>query len=338
MVAVRLTDMSSISNFTLTGAAGFGAEISNYGAKLLRLMVPDKDGVVADVVLGFNTMQEWQTKETYFNAVIGRYANRIKDGRFCLDGKVYQLPVNNGTNSLHGGVHGFNEKVWDVVSYDTKTLVLHYRAADGEEGYPGNVDVTVTYSVEGKSLSIHYQAVSDAPTIINLTNHAYFNLNGETSPTVRDHVLQVMADAYTPFDPTACPTGEILPVEGTPMDFREPVRVGDRIDDPFFAPGRGIDNNWVLRKSAPGYPLETAAIVSSSGRRMTVKTTAPGLQVYTGNWVEENIGKGGVKYGPQNAICLETQNFPDAPNHASFPSAVLRPSETYDQTTIYAFE
>ncbi len=330
--------MKAIQNFVLTGEKGFCAEISNYGAKILRLEVPDDKGGIADVVLGFRTMEEWQTKETYFNAIIGRVANRIKDGRFTLDGKTYQLPVNNGTNSLHGGVHGFNEKVWDVVSHDTHELVLHYRAADGEEGYPGNVDVTVTYTVKGTELAIHYHAETDAPTIIGMTNHAYFNLNGETSPTVRDHMLQVFADGYTPFDETACPTGEILPVEGTPMDFRKPVMVGERIDDPFFAPGRGIDNNWVLRKTGTAGEPELAAVVSASGRTMEVLTTTPGLQVYTGNWVEENEGKGGAVYRVQNAICLEAQNHPDAVNHPNFPSPVLRPGEAYVQTTIYRFK
>lgn len=330
--------MEEIKRFILTGERGFRAEISNYGAKILRLEVPSDKGEIADVVLGFNTIEEWQTKETYFNAIIGRVANRIKDGRFALDGKAYQLPINNGTNSLHGGVHGFNEKVWDVISYNAQELVLHYRAADGEEGYPGNLDVTVTYRVEGTSLAIHYGAVTDAPTIINMTNHAYFNLNGETSPSVRNHLLQVLADSYTPFDETACPTGEILPVAGTPMDFRKPVLVGERIDDPFFAPGRGIDNNWVLCKdeARSGEP-QLAAVVSASGRTMEVLTTTPGLQVYTGNWVEENKGKGGAIYCEQNAICLETQNHPDAINHPSFPSPVLRPGEKYEQKTIYRF-
>ena len=328
--------MEPVRNFILKGADGFCAEVSTYGAKILRLIVPDADGRLADVVLGFNTMEEWQTKETYFNAVIGRVANRIKDGRFTLDGKEYQLPVNNGTNSLHGGVHGFNGKIWSVLSHNDHELVLGYRAADGEEGYPGNLDVQVTYRVEGTSLSIRYHALADAPTLVNLTNHAYFNLHGEGSPTVCDHVLQVFADAYTPFDETACPTGEILPVEGTPMDFRDPVRIGERIDDPFFAPGRGIDNNWVLHKTEGKEP-QLAAVVKTPKRTMEVRTTAPGLQVYTGNWVEQNIGKCGKMYGVQNAVCLETQNFPDAVNHPHFPSPILRPGEQYNEETIYTF-
>lgn len=338
--------MKNIRIYTLRGRNGLEAQITNYGAKIVSLTVPNKDGEKADVVLGFNTLEEWQSQETYFNAVIGRYANRIKDGRFTLDGREYQLPINNGTNALHGGVHGFNEKVWEVVGQSTYSVSLRYRAKDGEEGYPGNLDVYVTYQVtKDNALSITYEAKTDAPTILGFTNHAYFNLNGETSPSVRDHTLQVFADEYTPFDETACPTGEILPVEGTPMDFREPVLVGERIDDAFFAPGRGIDNNWVLRKlrvesgelRGGSKKPELAAKVSAGGRTMEVWTTFPGLQVYTGNWVEEHVGKGGATYRPQNSICLETQNFPDAPNHANFPSPVLRPGEIYFEQTLYKF-
>lgn len=329
--------MKKAQIYTLRGA-GIEAGISNYGAKIVRLIVPDQQGEKADVILGFNTLEEWQKQETYFNAVIGRFANRIKKGQFTLDGKQYQLPINNGENSLHGGIHGFNEKIWDVVGQSQYSLSLHYRAVDGEEGYPGTLDVYVTYQItRDNGLMITYEAKTDAPTIVGFTNHAYFNLNGETSPSVRNHSLQIFADEYTPFDETSCPTGEILPVEGTAMDFRQPVPVGDRIDDPFFAPGRGIDNNWVLRKEHADKKPELAAVVSASGRTMEVWTTCPGLQVYTGNWVEEHIGKGGTMYGPQNSICLETQNFPDAPNHANFPSAVLRPGEVYFEQTKFRF-
>jgi len=310
-------------------------QISDYGAKITRLLVPDKNGKVADIILGFATEEEWRTKETYFNAIIGRCANRIKNGQFVLDGKQYQLPVNNGTNSLHGGIHGFNEKTWTAEEYDARHVRLHYRSADGEEGYPGNLDIWVNYALtDDNALSIEYEAKTDAPTVVNFTNHAYFNLNGEASPSIRDHVLQVFADEYTPFDDTACPTGEILPVEGTPMDFRQPQRISDRIDDPFFAPGRGIDNNWVL----PAYKgLQLAAEVSASGRTMQVWTTWPALQVYTGNYVEHNIGKSGTTYCPQNAICLEAQNSPDAINHANFPSPILRPGKLFRKQTIYKF-
>ena len=228
---------------TLTNRNGLQAQITNYGAKIVSLIVPNKQGEKADVVLGFSTFEEWQKQETYFNAIIGRYANRIKDGKFSIDGVEYQLPINNGTNSLHGGVHGFNEKVWEIVGQSTYSVSLHYRAKDGEEGYPGNLDVYATYSLtKDNALSIVYEAKTDKPTVLGFTNHAYFNLEGEGCGTVHNHQLQVLADEYTPFDDTACPTGEILPVENTPMDFRQMTRVGDRIDDPFFVPGRGIDN------------------------------------------------------------------------------------------------
>lgn len=329
--------MNTMHFYTLRNAHGLEVEITNLGAKITRLIVPNRDGERADIILGFRTAEEWQTRETYFNAIIGRYANRIKDGRFTLDGRTYQLPINNGTNSLHGGVHGFNEQYWQLISQSDSSVTLRYLAQDGEEGYPGNLEIRVTYALIEDALSITYHATTDAPTILGFTNHAYFNLNGETSPTVRDHTLQVLADHYTPFDDTACPTGEILPVEGTPMDFRTPTLVGERIDDPFFVPGRGIDNNWVLRPLAQPAEPQLAARVSASGRTMEVWTTHPGLQVYTGNWVEEHVGKGGTLYGPQNSICLETQNFPDAPNHPNFPSAVLRPGEVYHHVTLFRF-
>ena len=324
---------------TLTNRNGLQAQITNYGAKIVSLIVPNKQGEKADVVLGFSTFEEWQKQETYFNAIIGRYANRIKDGKFALDGVEYQLPINNGTNSLHGGVHGFNEKVWDVVGQSTYSVSLHYRAKDGEEGYPGNLDVYVTYSLtKDNALSIVYEAKTDKPTILGFTNHAYFNLEGEGGGTVHNHQLQVLADEYTPFDDTACPTGEILPVENTPMDFRQMTRVGDRIDDPFFVPGRGIDNCWALTGwNAKIASLRHAATLEAADRKMEVWTTAPGLQVYTGNWVEQNVGKSGKQYDVQHAICLETQYFPDSPNHTNFPSPILRPGEIYYSRTDYRF-
>ena len=314
-------------------------QITNYGAKIVSLIVPNKQGEKADVVLGFSTFEEWQKQETYFNAIIGRYANRIKDGKFYIDGVEYQLPINNGTNSLHGGVHGFNEKVWEIVGQSTYSVSLHYRAKDGEEGYPGNLDVYATYSLtKDNALSIVYEAKTDKPTVLGFTNHAYFNLEGEGSGTVHNHQLQVFADEYTPFDDTACPTGEILPVENTPMDFRQMTRVGDRIDDPFFVPGRGIDNCWALTGwNAKIASLRHAATLEAADRKMEVWTTAPGLQVYTGNWVEQHVGKSGKQYDVQHAICLETQYFPDSPNHTNFPSPILRLGEIYYSRTDYRF-
>ena len=312
--------MKPIQFYTIKSSGGLKVEISNLGAKITKLLVANRKGEVKDVILGFRSADEWRTKETYFNAICGRVANRIKDGKFTLDGKQYQLPINNGTNSLHGGIEGFNAKIWDVTAQSLYEITLHYRAKDGEEGYPGNVDVYVTYTAtKDNRLVIHYEAKTDAPTIIAMTNHAYFNLAGEDSGKIHEHVLQVFADNYTPFDETACPTGEILSVEGTPMDFR------------------GIDNNWCLCTGDAPKELRHAATLEADGRTMECWTTMKGLQVYTGNWVEQNEGKGGKMYDIQHAVCLEAQNWPDSINHADFPNIILRPGEKLDETTEYRF-
>lgn len=342
--------MKKISTITITGAGGLQASVSNYGAKILSLLVPNQAGEVVDVLLGFSSMEEWQTLEPSFNAVIGRYANRIKNGCFTIDGQTYQLPINCAGNTLHGGLQGFQQQIWDIVGQSAYSVSLHYRSIDGEQGFPGMVDVYVTYQItKNNALRITYEAKTSAPTVINLTQHAYFNLEGEHSDSIRQHILQINADAFTEMDDTNCPTGTILSVEGTPMDFRQPTRIGDRIDDPIFAPTRGIDANWVLhptpytlhRDAVASTPhtlhRNAVATLSAAGRTMQVFTTQPALQVYTANFVEENIGKSGTLYHPQNAICLETQNYPDAPNHPSFPSAVLRPGEVYFQQTEYKF-
>lgn len=325
--------MKNIKFYTIRSKSGMVVEISNLGAKITRLLINGRD-----VVLGFKTAEEWQTKETYFNAICGRVANRIKNGRFTLDGREYQLPVNNGTNSLHGGVEGFNAKQWEVTAQSPFEITLHYRAKDGEEGYPGQLDLWVTYTAtKENALRIHYEAKTNAPTIAAFTNHAYFNLAGEGSGRVDDHVLQVNADRYTPFDETACPTGAILPVEGTMMDFRQPVRIGDRINDPFFAPGRGIDNNWCLCDGNAPKELRHAATLRADGLSMECWTTMKGLQVYTGNYIERNEGKSGRMYDEQHAVCLEAQNWPDSINHADFPDIVLRPDQELDEITEYRF-
>ena len=332
--------MKPIKFYTIKSSGGLKVEISNLGAKITKLLVANRKGEVKDIVLGFKTAEEWQAKETYFNAICGRVANRIKGGQFELDGKQYQLPINNGGNSLHGGIEGFNAKIWEVVEQSLYEVKLHYCAKDGEEGYPGNLDVWVTYTAtKDNRLVIHYEAKTDAPTLVAMTNHAYFNLAGEGSGVVYDHVLQVFADRYTPFDKTACPTGEILPVEGTAMDFRQPVRIGDRINDPFFAPdpGRGIDNNWCLCDGDAPKELRHAATVSADGRTMECWTTMKGLQVYTGNYIERNEGKSGAMYDIQHAVCLEAQQWPDSIHHADFPNIILRPDDKLDETTEYRF-
>lgn len=332
--------MKNIQFYTIKSSGGLKAKICNLGAKIAELHVANRKGEVKDIVLGFRTAEEWRTQETYFNAICGRVANRIKGGVFELDGTTYHLPINNGPNSLHGGIEGFNAKIWEVVEQSLFEIKLHYRAQDGEEGYPGTLDIWVTYTVtKDNRLVIHYEAKTDKPTLAAFTNHAYFNLAGEASGVVDDHVLQVFADKYTPFDDTAVPTGEILPVEGTPMDFRQPVRIGDRMHLPFFAkdPGRGIDNNWCLCAGDAPKELRHAATVEADGRTMECWTTMKGMQVYTGNYIEQHAGKSGTMYDIQHAVCLEAQQWPDSIHHADFPNVVLRPGEKLDEITEYRF-
>jgi aldose 1-epimerase len=330
--------MKSIHFYTIKSSGGLKVEISNLGAKITKLLVANRKGEVKDIVLGFKTADEWRTKETYFNAICGRVANRIKDGVFTLDGQTYHLPVNNGPNSLHGGIEGFNAKIWEVVEQSPFEIKLHYRSKDGEEGYPGNLDVWVTYTAtKDNRLVIHYEAKTDKPTLVAMTNHAYFNLAGEASGRVDDHVLQVNAEQYTPFDEWTCPTGEVLPVEGTPMDMRQPVRLGDRMNDPFFKPWKGIDNNWCLCAYDAPKALRHACTLEADGRTMECWTTLKGLQVYTGNWIERNEGKSGTMYDEQHAVCLEAQNWPDSVNHDDFPDVVLQPGEKLDEITEYRF-
>lgn len=329
--------MKSIQFYTVYGPKGQRAKICNLGAKIAELHVPNKRGEVKDIVLGFKTAEEWRTQEPYFNAICGRVANRIKDGRFVLDGRTYQLPLNDdGKNCLHGGGRGFHAVLWEVTAQSVHSLTLHYRAKDGEEGFPGNVDVWVTYSLTRKNaLVIHYEARTDRSTIVALTNHAYFNLAGEGSGRIDDHVLQIHAEQYTPLDSTFCPTGEVLPVGETPMDWRQPLRIGDRIHDPFFKLGHGIDNNWCLCAADAPKLLRHAATLQADGRTMECWTTMKGLQVYTGNYVERYEGKSGSMYDVQHAVCLEAQQWPNSINHPNFPNTILHPDEKLDETTEY---
>lgn len=337
--------MKNIQFYKIKSSGGLKVEISNLGAKITKLLVANRKGEVKDIVLGFKTAEEWRTKETYFNAICGRVANRIKGGVFSLQNSEissqpieYHLPINNGPNSLHGGLEGFNAKIWDVTAQSAHEITLHYRAKDGEEGYPGNLDVWVTYTAtKDNRLVIHYEAKTDAPTIVAMTNHAYFNLAGEGSGRIDDHVLQINADQFTPFDEFTCPTGEIKNVEGTPMDFRKPTRIGDRINDPFFATWRGLDNNWCLCAGDAPKELRHACTLEADGRTMECWTTMKGLQVYTGNWIERNEGKSGTMYDEQHAVCLEAQNWPDSIHHDDFPNIILLPNERLDETTEYRF-
>ncbi len=325
--------------FTIKNQKGMSAEVINFGTKIIRLMVPDKNGQFDDVVLGFDSLQENIDKEPYFGATCGRFANRIKNAKFILDDKEYTLVKNNAGNSLHGGNEGFNTKVWDVKSHTENSICMHYQSPDGEEGFPGTLDCYVTYTItEENELKIEYKATTDKPTVIGLTNHSYFNLKGVGNGTVRNHYLQLFADFHTVLDDTASPTGEISPVDNSVFDFRTPIRIDDVIDAPEYAKGRGIDNNWAIKKNQPK-ELALAAILTepTSGRKMEVLTTKPGVQIYTANWVEEQIGKYGKSFGEQDSICLEAQNFPNAPNIAHFPSSVLRPENAYEEICIYKF-
>ena len=332
-------DGKPVTLYTLFNTKGMSADITNYGAKIIRLITPDRNGKFDDVVLAFDTLEEVIEKEIYFGAICGRFANRIKDGQFTLDGEDYQLPVNNGTNALHGGIHGFNEKVWTLKSVTQQELVLTLFSPDGEEGYPGNLCITATYFLSDENeLKIHYEATTDKATIIGLTNHSYFNLKGAGNGTIRQHQLQLNADYYTVLDESFALTGEIRPVEGTPFDFRQPTVVDERVDDEAFVPGWGLDNNWCIRKHQFG-ELALAGYIyePESGRKMEVLTTQPGVQIYSGNWIENVTGKEGKKYDRQDAICLETQGFPNSPNIPFFPSPVLRPDEKYDEWCVYKF-
>ena len=342
-----LADGREVFEYELANSAGMAAKFINYGATITSLSVPDRTGAFADVVLGYDSLEKYVRGTEYFGAVVGRYGNRIGKGQFELDGKVFQLPLNNGENHLHGGITGFNKVFWDaeVLSQDpdAPAMKFTYVSRDGEEGYPGTVNLTVTYTLTGScGLRIEYEGTTDKATILNPTQHSYFNLSGNFRNSILDHTLSIEADRFTPVDEGLIPTGELAPVEDTPLDFRQPHAIGERIEDSFeqLALGKGYDHNWVLRDYAGPGTIRRAAELHDpeSGRVMTVLTDQPGLQFYSGNFLDGSaVGKDGVAYRRQSALCLETQVFPDAPNKPDFPSAVLKPGETYRQTTIYQF-
>jgi len=332
---------AAVQLFTLANAHGLRATISNYGGTLTGLLVPDREGHLGDVVLGFDDVSGYQSPafrqaNPYFGALIGRYGNRIKAGRFALDGHDYALATNNGPNPLHGGTQGFDQKIWQAepgTSAEGDTLTLRYLSPDGEEGYPGTLAVTVVYTLTpDNALRIAYRATTDHATPLNLTNHAYFNLSLGTRPDVLAHELTLAADRYTVVDAALIPTGELRPVAGTPFDFRTPHAIGARIAQ---VPG-GYDHNWVLNGAGPR-PVATVHD-PASGRTLEVGTDQPGLQCYTGNFLDGSLtGKHGTVYGPHAGFCLETQHFPDSPNHPEFPNTILRPGETFQSTTTYRF-
>jgi len=330
--------------------------VITYGGIIQSLEVPDKDGDVDDVVLGFDDLAGYVENNNpgpYFGALIGRYGNRIAGGKFELDGTTYQLPLNNGPNTLHGGPKGFDTKVWeatDVSDGDVAALQLELVSPDGDMGFPGELTTTVTYSLNADSeLSIHYEATTDAPTVVNLTNHTYWNLDGEGSGSIYDHELQLDASHYTPVDKTLIPTGELAPVEGTPFDFREPTAIGSRIreDNQQLLYGQGYDHNWALDRTDNGAregsdsedALEEAAVLHDpdSGRTLTITTTEPGIQFYSGNFLTGTlVGTGGHIYRQGDGLALETQHFPDSPNQPDFPSTRLDPGQQYDSTTVFS--
>lgn len=325
----------------LINANGLRAKVMTYGALLTEMWVPDRDGNMADVVLGFNDLATYEAGHPYFGATTGRYANRIAGGKFELDGVTYNLPVNNGPNTLHGGIKGFDKVIWKATELPNRegpAVQFEYVSPDGEEGFPGTLSVKVIYTLTNENeLQIDYHATTDKPTVLNLTNHSYWNLAGEGSGTILKHGLQIMATQFTPVDDTSIPTGELQRVEGTAMDFLNPAFIGARIEE---APnGNGYDHNFVLRKTSDD-SLDAAAILAepTTGRSMMVLTTEPGVQLYTANYLDGTLtGKSGVKYVKNGAVCLETQHFPDSPNQPGFPSTVLRPGETFRSTTVHRF-
>ncbi|MDK2896496.1 MAG: aldose 1-epimerase [Candidatus Atribacteria bacterium] len=340
------TEGAPIDLYTLSNDNGVMVQLTNYGATVVALYVPDKEGNLDDVVLGFDSISDYEKPDPYnpyFGATIGRYGNRIAGGQFTLEGKTYTLVQNNGPNHLHGGLKGFKDRIFKAIPMKTPegpAVRFKYLSHDGEEGYPGNLQVSVTFTLTNDNeLKIKYLATTDKPTVVNLTNHSYFNLAGEGSGDILDHELMVVADNYTPADDTLIPTG-IAPVAGTPLDFTTPHKIGERIeqllrkegDDPF----KGYDHNFVLDNQSGDLALAARAKEASTGRVMEVYTTEPGVQLYTGNWVNTR-GKEGKLYGQYSGFCLETQHYPDSPNNPDFPSTVLRPGEVYSTLTIYKF-
>lgn len=334
----KKTDLYIIRNKNNAEAA-----FTNYGARILSLMMPDRSGKLTDVVVGLAAVEAYQkSTEPYFGATIGRYGNRIANGKFKLDGKSYSIFINNSPNALHGGKKGFQDVVWDARQVDNQTLEFTYLSKDMEEGFPGNLLVKVLYTLTDENeLSISYEATTDKKTVINLTNHAFFNLNGEGSGTILNHTLQINAEQYTPVDSTLIPLGKIESVAGSPFDFRKALRIGDRIedDDLQLKYGKGYDHNYVLNPGETGV-MKAAAIATGeqSGIVMEVFTLEPGLQFYSGNFMQgKNTFKGGSKDDFRTAFCLETQHFPDSPNQPAFPSTVLKPGEVYKTNTVYKF-
>ncbi|OLB22738.1 MAG: galactose mutarotase [Acidobacteriales bacterium 13_2_20CM_55_8] len=337
-------DGKPVELYTLTNSHGMEVGAINYGGIIVSLRVPDKNGKLDDVVLGFDKLDGYLDKSPYFGAIVGRYGNRIANGKFTLDGKEYSLAKNNGPNALHGGLKGFDKAIWQAEPFKNKQgsgVAFTYTSKDGEEGYPGNLKAKVTYTLTDKNeLVFDYQATTDKATPVNLTQHSYFNLAGEGTGDVLKHELMLNADRFTPVDKTLIPTGELRAVKGTPLDFTKPTAVGARIDDNYeqIAFGGGYDHNFVITRKADGLELAARVYEPTSGRVMEVYTTEPGVQFYAGNFLDGTItGKQGHVYKRRYGLCLETQHFPDSPNHPEFPSTILRPGQTLHSRTMYKF-
>lgn len=336
-----VVDGKPVALYTLKNTAGMEVCITNFGGRIVSLMVPDRNGELRDVVLGFDNIADYQNVPSDFGASIGRYANRIDHGRLVIDGDTVQLPQNNFGHCLHGGPAGWQYKVYEARQLDGKTLELYMDSPDGDENFPGHVKAKVTYNLtDDNAIVIAYEATTDAPTVVNMTNHSYFNLSGDPSRTILDHLLTVDADSYTPVDSTYMTTGEIAPVEGTPMDFRTETAVGARLheNNEQLKNANGYDHNWVLATAGDAERTAARLVSPETGICLTVRTTEPGLQIYTGNFLDGTIkGKKGIVYNPRTAICLETQHYPDSPNKPQWPSTLLRPGETYESLCIYGF-
>lgn len=338
----KTIDGKQVKLYHLKGKGNIQVAITNYGAKIVSLLAPDKQGQLADVELGYDNIDQYvNTKERYYGGIVGRYGNRIAKGKFKVDGKEYTLATNNGVNHLHGGKKGFNDVVWDAEQPNDHTLKLHYLSKDGEEGYPGNLDITLTYELtDSNEVKIDYTATTDKATVVNLTNHSFFNLHGAGNGDINDHVMYINADKFTPVDSTLIPSGKLEPVKGTPMDFTTPTKIGERVDADFeqLKFGKGYDHNYVLNKKGKELSLAATVEEPQSGRFLEVWTTEPGVQFYGGNFLDgTDKGKEGKTYVHRGAFCLETQHYPDSPNQPSFPSVVLKPGETYSSTCVYKF-
>ena len=340
----RTADGVPVDLYTLTNSNGVQTAITNYGGIVVTLLVPDRQGRPADVVLGFESLEGYLAGHPYFGAIIGRYGNRIANGRFTLEGEEYTLAQNDHDNHLHGGIKGFDKAVWqakEILDDTGPTLVLTYLSEDGEEGYPGNLAVTVRYALtDDNELVVHYEATTDKPTPVNLTNHSYFNLAGQGNGDILAHELVINADRFTPVDKGLTPTGEVRSVADTPLDFRKPTPIGARIetDEEQLRLGGGYDHNFVLNKRGQEMSLAAGVHEPSSGRMMEVFTTEPGVQLYCGNFLDGTLlGKADKAYKRRYGLCLETQHFPDSPNKPNFPSTIVKPVETYSTTTVFRF-